>query len=126
MNPPMFLRFTLKLLAKLFLSKPVRRGARRPVRPRVLCPEGRIVPSTFTELELNNTIGTANLVSVPTGDILGTTSTDWLNINGSVASGTDADTYRFTLGSKAGVFFDIHSRDMGLSTTLDSILSLFA
>jgi hypothetical protein len=102
-----------------------RPSSTRRFRPEVTCLEDRVVPSTFAEVELNNTIGTANVVTVPANDILTTAPADWLAISGSIASGSDVDFYRFTLSNPSGVFFDLHSRDTGLSTTLDSILTLF-
>lgn len=86
--------------------------------------EDRLVPSTFTEVEPNNTAATANAVTIATGDIITTKPSDWLIINGAITSG-DEDFYQFTLASRAGVFFDIDSRDTGLSTTLNSNLQVF-
>ncbi|MFH1919863.1 MAG: hypothetical protein ABIP48_08270 [Planctomycetota bacterium] len=62
---------------------------------------------------------------MPTGDILTTTADNWLTISASIADGTDDDFFSFTLGAASGVFFDIDSRDVGLSNSLDSQLRLY-
>ena len=54
-----------------------------------------------------------------------TAAADWLIVQGSVGSGTDADYFAFTLSAASGVFFDLDSRDVGLSTTLDTLLALY-
>src|SRR5439155_868324 len=48
------------------------------------------------------------------------------NISGAVNTGTDLDYFRFDLTARSGVFFDIDSREIGLSTTLDTSLTLYA
>lgn len=112
---------------KLLTPKSPRAPYRRPrARPALEDLEGRVVPSSVTETEPNNTPATANAVTPGLGDVVTTAPQDWLTINGSVGSNTDLDYYQFTLTSRSGVFFDIDSRDTGLSTTLDSILTLFA
>src|SRR5262245_44899061 len=93
--------------------------------PELLGLEDRIVPSTFNEVEPNNTAATANVVTVDTGDILSTLPSNWLQISGSIGAAADADYFRFTLAARSGVFFDIDSRETGLSTTLDSLLTLY-
>jgi len=87
--------------------------------------EDRLVLSTFAEVEPNNTIATANIVNIATGDIVTTKPADWLIISGSIAAGADSDYYQFTINNPSGVFFDIDSRDTGLSTTLNSTLAVF-
>src|SRR5262245_5572048 len=114
-------RATRALARALQPSRP-RRGTRVP---RIQCLEDRVVPSILLEVESNDTQATAQLAPVPTGDILTTAPADWLEIQGSVANGTDVDYYQFTLASASGVFFDVDSREIGLSTTLNSIVTLF-
>jgi subtilisin-like proprotein convertase family protein len=104
------------------LSSVRRRGCRARLRLELL--EERIVLSNFTEVEPNNTAATANAVPVATGDVLTALHDDWLNISGGIAS-SDVDFFQFTLGNRSGVFFDIDSRETGLSATLDSILTVF-
>lgn len=94
-------------------------------RPQLVPLEDRIVPSTFTEVEPNNTPATANVVTVDTGDILTTQPANWLQINGGIGSTSDLDYFRFTLATRSGVFFDIDSRDIGLSATLNTTLVLY-
>src|SRR5215216_3724533 len=88
--------------------------------------EDRAVPTTIPEAEPNNSQAAAQAVSVPAGDILTTAPADWLTIDGAVAAGGDWDYYQFTLSAGAGVFFDVDSRDTGLSTTLDAQLHLYS
>src|SRR5262249_15092797 len=114
-------RATRALARALQPSRP-RRGTRVP---RIQCTEARAAPSILLEVESNDTQATAQLAPVPTGDILTTAPADWLEIQGSVANGTDVDYYQFTLASASGVFFDVDSREIGLSTTLNSIVTLF-
>jgi hypothetical protein len=73
--------------------------------------------STQNEQEPNNTPQTANALNLQPGMRLGVT--------GAISPGGDVDFFSFTLSQKAGVFFDIDSRETGLSTTLDSFLTLF-
>lgn len=87
--------------------------------------ENRLVPSTFAEVEPNNTIATANAVTIATGDVLTTSADDWLTITGAIAPAADNDFFQFTIGAASGVFFDIDSFDIGLSATLNSTLSVF-
>jgi hypothetical protein len=70
-----------------------------------------------TESEPNNSAATANSVSLAAN-----TRTV---IDGSISTGTDLDYYTFTLSSRAGVFLDIDSREIGLSSTLDTVLTLY-
>ena len=86
--------------------------------------ENRLVPSTFAEVEINNTIATANAVTIATGDVLTTSADDWLTITGAITA-ADNDFFQFTIGTASGVFFDIDSFDIGLSATLNSTLSVF-
>jgi hypothetical protein len=79
---------------------------------------GRVIlaEQRAAEAEPNDTAGNANVITVPTSDKL--------LISGTVSSDTDQDWFEFTLTQRTGVFFDIDSRETGLSTTLDSILLL--
>ena len=86
--------------------------------------EDRIVPSTFAELEPNNSTAAANKVAIATGDVLTAQPASWLTISGSL-SGNDVDDYQFTLAQRSGVFLSTLSRDAGLSSTLDTTLTLF-
>jgi VCBS repeat-containing protein len=104
--------------------RPSRAGA-HPPRLRLQPLEDRTVPTTIAEVEANNTFATAQAVPIATGDVTTTAPADWLTVTGSVATNGDNDYYSFTLSAASGVFFDIDSRDIGLSTTLDSFLSLF-
>jgi hypothetical protein len=74
------------------------------------------VLSDFAESEPNNTPGTATPFSLSATPNIA---------NGQIATGTDQDYYSFTIGARSGVFFDIDSRETGLSTTLDSILTVY-
>ncbi len=87
--------------------------------------ENRTLPSSYTEVEPNNTPATANLVTVPTGDVLIAQADDWLNIGAAIASSSDVDYFRLTLTSRSGLFFDIDSRETALSTTLDSVVTVY-
>src|SRR5207253_668947 len=81
--------------------------------------------STYHEIEPNNTALSANDVSVPTTGILTATANDWLAIQGQISTSTDRDIFRFNLTTKSGGFFDVDSRDTGLSTTLDAVLDVY-
>jgi hypothetical protein len=131
---PFYTLWTRGTRAKLsfFLTRLVngisrRRDMRHAARRRLLISglEERVVPSNFTETEPNNTQATANVVAIATGDILTTAPSDWLTIIGSVASSSDFDYFQFTLSSISGVFFDLDSRETGLSTTLNADIHLF-
>jgi hypothetical protein len=87
--------------------------------------EDRIVPSSFTEVEPNNTVAQANNIPIATGDVLTAGYDDWLNISGAISVSNDIDVFRFTLDQRSGVFFDIDSRETGLSTTLNSLVQVF-
>lgn len=105
----------------------MRQFSRRSSNPIRLCVESledRLVPSTFAEVEANNTPAAANAVTIATGDIITTRPSDWLIINGAIAA-SDEDFFQFTLANRSGVFVDIDSRDTGLSTTLNSNLQVF-
>ena len=69
-----------------------------------------------SEVEPNDTAATANIVTLP--------STGALIVSGGISTAADVDYYRFTLAARSGVFFDIDSRETGLSTTLNSVLDL--
>lgn len=113
-------------LSKLFAQTSRRSPRRRPrARPVVEFLEDRTVPSTFNEVEPNDTAALANVVPIATGDILTTAPNDWLTINGSIATGTDNDYFQFTLAARSGVFFDIDAQEIGLSS-LDSIVTLYS
>ncbi|MEO6436127.1 MAG: pre-peptidase C-terminal domain-containing protein, partial [Tepidisphaeraceae bacterium] len=71
-----------------------------------------------SESEPNDTAATATPITVsPTPNI----------ITAAITAGapTDVDFYSFTLAARSGVFFDVDSREIGLSTTLDSVLTVF-
>jgi len=80
--------------------------------------------SAISELEPNGTVATAQSIAMPTTSVLTATDVDKLIIDGTITTG-DADFFQFSLGSVSGVFFDIDSRDNGLSSTLDSVLTVF-
>ncbi len=87
-------------------------------RPSLTPLEERIVPNvTIPEREPNDTQATAQVVTIP--------PTGRLIINGAISTGNDQDYFKFTLTQRTGVFFDLKSRETNLSTTLDSILTLF-
>ncbi|MBI5761858.1 MAG: pre-peptidase C-terminal domain-containing protein, partial [Planctomycetales bacterium] len=86
--------------------------------------EDRALLSAISELEPNSTALTAQAVVMPTASILTATDSDKLIIDGNLTT-NDTDYYQFTLNATSGVFFDIDSRDNGLSTTLDSVLTVF-
>jgi len=71
---------------------------------------------TVTETEPNDSAPAANVIALSTSPTI---------IGASISNGSDADYFKFTLSQRSGVFFDIDSRETGLSTTLDSILTLF-
>ena len=79
---------------------------------------------TAAEAEPNDGTGTATAVTLATGSILTAADQDWLTISGSITAG-DLDYYRFSVTTASGVFFDIDSRDTGLSTTLDSVVDVY-
>ena len=105
------------------------RGPRTPAPPafrlRIESLEDRTDPSTFIEVEPNNSFADANLVTVPTGDILTTPATDWLTIQGARSTAKDNDYYTFTLTQRAGVFFDIDSPVHTLTSGLQTVLTLY-
>ncbi|MGE3806572.1 MAG: choice-of-anchor Q domain-containing protein, partial [Gemmataceae bacterium] len=94
-------------------------------RPHLEALEQRVVPSVLAEVEANDSTATANAITVAIGDILTTQPGDWLTITGSISSATDQDYFQFTLAASSGVFFDIDSRETGLSASLDSLLDVF-
>lgn len=97
----------------------------RTVSLRVERLETRLNLSTFTESEPNDTAGSADLVAIATGDVLTAAANDWLNISGSISNTADLDFFQFTVSARSGVFFDIDSRETGLSTLLDSKVTVF-
>ena len=52
-------------------------------------------------------------------------ASDWLNVSGNISSTSDLDFFQFTVSTRSGVFFDIDSRETGLSTVLDSKVTVF-
>ena len=68
------------------------------------------------EVEPNNTAITANAVSISSTPNVST---------GAIGSFDDVDFFSFTLSARSGVFFDIDSRDTGLSATLDTSLTVY-
>ncbi|MCA8986024.1 MAG: cadherin domain-containing protein [Planctomycetaceae bacterium] len=81
--------------------------------------------TVLPDVEPNNSFANAELITVPTADILTATRNTWLSLTGGITS-SDTDFYTFTLTQRSGVFFDIDSVETGLSTTLDSRLQLFS
>jgi len=77
---------------------------------------GAIRPLTLGETEPNNSTGAANPITLNPADPT--------SVTGGIGSGTDLDFFSFTVGVRTGVFFDIDSRETGLSTTLNSFLQL--
>lgn len=92
---------------------------------RLLRLEDRTTPSVVFEAEPNNTVATANVVTMATGDVLTTDPADWTVVQGSISPNSDRDFIRFTLSQPAGVFFNIDSRDVGMSASLDSVIDVF-
>lgn len=80
--------------------------------------------SAISEVEPNSTAATAQAITIPTASILTATDSDKLIIDGTITA-NDADYFQFSITSASGVFFDIDSRDNGLSSTLDSVLTVF-
>ncbi len=72
--------------------------------------------TVVNESEPNNSATQTNTVAVTAGQRT--------TINGAISTGTDQDHFQFTLSSRAGVFFDIDSRETGLSTTLNSVITI--
>ena len=68
-------------------------------------------------VEPNDSAAQANIVTV--------SSNFTTTIIGSINPVGDLDYFKFTLATKSGVFFDVNSRETGLSTTLDSALTLY-
>jgi len=87
--------------------------------------EPRDLPSTVIESEPNNTAALANDVPVAVGDILTTAGVDWLTVQGVIGTNADRDFYRIALTTQAGVFFDLDSRDTGLSPALDAVIDVY-
>jgi hypothetical protein len=77
----------------------------------------RAYDTLINEVEPNDTQGTGQSVPVTPGDRL--------IIAGAVSSSTDQDWFVFTVATRTGVFFDIDSQEIGLSSTFDSVLTLF-
>ena len=73
------------------------------------------VSGAMAESEPNNTPGTANVVPI---------TADPTIVSATMGYG-DTDYFTFTLASRSGVFFDTESREAGLSTILDTRLTLF-
>jgi hypothetical protein len=75
------------------------------------------VAADVAESEPNNTSGQATPITVDS-----VTNT----ITASISPIGDLDYFSFTLAQRSGVFFDIDSREIGLSATLNSELTVFA
>ena len=86
--------------------------------------EDRVLLSAISETEPNNTAAAAQVITMPTASILTATDNDKLIIDGNLTT-SDTDYFQFSLGITSGVFFDIDSRDNGLSSTLDSVLTVY-
>src|SRR5262245_4351272 len=94
-------------------------------RPQLTLLERRDTPSTYQEVEPNNLVFTPNDVTIATGTILSSASSDWLTVLGNISSVSDRDYFRFTVTSPSGVFLNLNSRDSGLSSTLDAVLDVY-
>ncbi len=94
-------------------------------RPRFVLLERRDVPTTVLEAEPNNLVFFPNDVPIATGNVLTTLSNDWLTVQASIDTLADRDYFRIILAGNAGVFFNINSRDIGLSATLDTVLDVY-
>ena len=101
------------------------RPRRAPFRPRVEELEARRLLATAAEVEPNNLPSTANPLLLPIADVTQAAPDTWLAVSGAVGSSLDVDYYRFTLTRSAGVFLDVDSRETFLSTTLDSVLTVY-
>ena len=73
--------------------------------------------NTFTQSTPNFSVATANTVPL--------VSNQTLTIIGNVSAASQSDYYTFTLTTPSGVFFELNSRDIGLSTTFDGALTLY-
>ncbi len=99
------------------MSKAIRGRKRARRRGRRMCYESLEQRWMLAaELEPNNSAGLANPVSV---------SSTPNTISGIIGSASDLDFFSFTLSARSGVFFDIDSRDVGLSATLDTSLTVY-
>jgi hypothetical protein len=108
----------LSALLATFRSKRRHRDGLRFCRPELVALEERAVPAViFNEREPNDTQATGNVITLP--------ATQVLEIRGGLSVGTDEDWFKFTLAQRAGVFFDIDSRETKLSTGLDTFLTLY-
>jgi hypothetical protein len=94
-------------------------------RPQLAELERRDAPTTVQEVEPNNSVSTANSVPIATGNILTAASSDWLTIQAVVDTVTDRDYFSFNLTAASGFFFNLDSRDTGLSSTLDAVLDVY-
>ncbi len=81
--------------------------------------------AVVTEIESNDTFQSAQSVAIATGDVNLMTADDWLNIDGSIATATDGDFYKFNITAPSGVFFDINAFDIGAPGNLNSAIALF-
>src|SRR5688500_16735719 len=77
-----------------------------------------LLTTTLSESESNNTAATADPIPV--------SPADRTVVNAAIGSGTDVDYFSFNVPVRSGVFFDVDSFEAGLSTTLDSVLTLFS
>ncbi|MFN4259069.1 MAG: FG-GAP-like repeat-containing protein [Gemmataceae bacterium] len=98
-------------------------AARRTYRPQVALLENRLLPAGVLEVEPNNSPATAQALSIPSQDVTTAVADDWLQLNGSIATNTDQDYYRFSLSQRSGVFLIVNARQQGLSS-LDSMLTV--
>lgn len=94
-------------------------------RPSLLPLEDRWLPSVYLEIEPNNTAATANTVIVPTGDFATASPDDELTIEAALATNADRDFFRFSLTQSAVVFLDIDSKEISLSSSLNSTLDVY-
>ncbi len=76
--------------------------------------ECRLLRSSVTETEPNGLPATANVIDLSSPAV----------VNASMPDG-DVEYFKFTLSQRSGVFFDIDSAETGLSSSLDTIITLF-
>ncbi|MEA2734927.1 MAG: trimeric autotransporter adhesin, partial [Humisphaera sp.] len=109
-------RTTSRIRRDQCLSRAARAAAAAAGRYQSEMLERRLLLSV-AESEPNNTPAAANVVSV--------TAAAPTIVTGTMGYADD-DFFRFTLSARSGVFFDIDSREAGISTALDTRIVLYA
>src|SRR5688500_11099621 len=97
----------------------IQRAARltlEPLERRAFLSAGLTFAHDTAESEPNNTITTANVVTVSTTPNL---------VSGTITTASDVDYFKFTLGARSGVFLDLDGRETGLDADLDSVLRVY-